>query len=412
MRVCLLFIFLFLLTAVKCQQSFIKPAALSVHFFLTDFNTPVRIKDKGIGQLFNPELKAMKQGLAFSYLKGVTNHIDVTVTASGSFVDYPVENLPLSGKNSLWIQITTMANLKLLTDKNFFTPYITAGAGISKYKSYYGLFIPAGLGLQFNFKNEIYILLQSHYSFAVADKVSDNLYHSIGIAGNINRKKQVKHNSLPNLQPVIVKTEQDSDADGVMDSNDKCPDKPGTSALQGCPDSDGDGFADDDDKCPTVFGIEKYQGCPIPDSDGDGVNDETDSCISIPGVANNHGCPIIDTTVEQKINSAAEQIFFATGKATLLPVSYKPLNEIAQLLKDNPNYKVSIEGHTDNTGNSKANQLLSEKRANTVLQYLINRGITQARMQGNGFGQDKPVADNNTKEGRSKNRRVEIKVKS
>ena len=409
MKFCLLFIFLSLLTTVKSQQSFIKPPALGVHFFLTDFNTPVKIKNNGIGQLFSPDTKSMKPGLAFSYLKGLSNHIDLAIAASGCFVDYTIKNKPAFGENDLLLQLTAMANLKLNTDKKFFTPYITAGAGISKYKSYYGIFIPAGIGLQFNFKNDVYILIQSHYSFALTNNVSDNLYHSIGIAGNLKKKKQVKHITLPKPLPSIM-PEQDRDADGIMDSADKCPDTPGSPALAGCPDTDGDGIIDSNDKCPTVFGLQRYQGCPVPDTDGDGVNDETDSCMHEPGLAANNGCPVIDTTVIQKINTAANQIFFETGKSTLLKVSYKALDTITKILESNPAYKLSIEGHTDNKGNKTANQLLSEKRAKTVLLYLIFKGILQNRMQSIGYGQDRPIANKNFVEGRSKNRRVEMKL--
>lgn len=353
----------------------------------------------------------MKPGLAFSYLKGLSGHFDFAITASGYFIDYPIKNKPAFGMNNLLLQLTAMANLKLNTDRKFFTPYITAGAGISKYKEYYGMFIPAGVGFQFNFKNEVYVLIQSHYSLALTSNVSDNIFHSIGIAGNIAKRKQVHQKTLPKPQPINLSL-QDRDSDGIMDNEDKCPTKPGVLKYSGCPvpDLDGDGIDDDQDKCPNVYGVARYQGCPIPDTDGDGVTDEEDNCVNEPGPPSNKGCPIIDTAAVQKINTAAEQIFFETGKATLLTASYKSLDAIAKILADNSLYNVSIEGHTDNKGGNSANQLLSENRAKAVLQYLLSKGIAKNRMQSKGFGQDKPVSDNATVEGRSKNRRVEIKI--
>lgn len=411
MKFCLLFPFLFTLTTAKSQQYFVKPATLGVHFFLTDFNTPGRIKDKGVGQLFSPDIKAMKPGLAFSYLKGVSSHFDISVTASGSFIDYPIKNKPAFGTNSMLLQLTATTNLKLNTDKKFFTPYITVGTGISKYRQYYGIFIPAGVGLQFNFNNEIYVFIQSHYSFALTRAVSDNIFHSIGIFGNIKKRKQIHQNTLPKPQAVNLSL-QDRDGDGIVDNEDKCPAVPGVEKYAGCPvpDLDNDGINDDEDKCPNIYGLARYQGCPIPDTDGDGIIDEQDNCITEPGPLSNKGCPVIDSVAVQKINTAAQQIFFETGKATLLKASYSPLDEIAKILADNTTYKVSIEGHTDNIGNSKANQLLSESRAKTVMLYLSGKGIEQKRIQANGFGQDKPIDDNNTVEGRAKNRRVEIKI--
>jgi len=411
MKSCLLLFFLYLSTAGKSQQQLVKPSFLGVHFFLTDFNTPVRIKNKGAGQLFNPDIKEMKPGLAFSYLKGISTHFDVSITASGCFIDYPIKNEPVFGSNSLLLQLTAMTSLKLNTDRKFFTPYITAGAGVSKYKEYYGMFMPAGLGLQFNFNHDVYVLIQSHCSFAVTDNVSDNLFHSIGIAGNIKKRKQVHQNTLPKPQLINLSL-QDRDGDGIVDSEDQCPTIPGVTRYAGCPipDSDNDGINDEEDKCPTVYGVAKYAGCPVPDTDGDGVNDEEDYCISVAGLVSNHGCPVIDTAAIQKINTAAKQIFFESGQATLLIESYVSLDAIAKIVADNPNYKVSIEGHTDNRGNKAGNQFLSESRARTVFLYFESKGIGVNRMQSKGFGQDKPIDDNNTIEGRSKNRRVEIKI--
>jgi OmpA-OmpF porin, OOP family len=225
----------------------------------------------------------------------------------------------------------------------------------------------------------------------------------------------------------------------VLDADDSCPDVKGLASLKGCPDTDGDGLADGDDACPTVAGTAKYKGCPVPDTDGDGINDEQDKCIDKPGVARYQGCPIPDgdgdgvndeedkcptqagpvsnsgcpeiaQTVVDKINYAAKNVFFATGSAKLLAKSYKPLNEVAKVMAEDPSLKLAIDGHTDNTGAAAKNQTLSDSRANAVMAYLKSKGVDESRMSATGYGQDQPVADNKTAAGRAKNRRVEMKV--
>lgn len=104
----------------------------------------------------------------------------------------------------------------------------------------------------------------------------------------------------------------------------------------------------------------------------------------------------------------ALHINFATGKADIEPASMPLVAEIAKLLKDNASLKVAFEGHTDNVGTAAANKTLSEQRAAAVMAAVVKSGIASARLSAAGFGQEKPVADNRTEEGRAKNRRVEI----
>jgi outer membrane protein OmpA-like peptidoglycan-associated protein len=101
-------------------------------------------------------------------------------------------------------------------------------------------------------------------------------------------------------------------------------------------------------------------------------------------------------------------IHFDTGKATIKPESQKVVGEIAALLKANPGLQVSIEGHTDDTGTTQGNKTLSEARAKAVVGAVAGQGVEAPRMSAVGWGQDKPVADNATEEGRAKNRRVEV----
>jgi outer membrane protein OmpA-like peptidoglycan-associated protein/opacity protein-like surface antigen len=196
----------------------------------------------------------------------------------------------------------------------------------------------------------------------------------------------------------------DTDKDGINDEEDKCPTVAGLAKYKGCPipDTDGDGINDEEDKCPTVAGLARYQGCPIPDTDGDGVNDEEDRCPDVPGVIENKGCP--------KIDFQASDVTFQSGKAILLAAGKKELDVLADLLKKNPTVRVSLEGHTDNSGTDKVNDPLSVKRAEAAETYLVSKGIEADRMETAGFGSKVPVADNKTAAGKKLNRRVEVKI--
>jgi outer membrane protein OmpA-like peptidoglycan-associated protein len=151
------------------------------------------------------------------------------------------------------------------------------------------------------------------------------------------------------------------------------------------------------------------KGCPI-DTDGDGVFDFEDKCLDVPGIKENKGCPEIKEEVKQVFQKALNGIEFNSGKATIKRSSNTILNDIAKIMTENPAYLLSINGHTDNTGDAAKNQTLSEERANAVKAYLESKGIAGSRMTAQGFGQDQPVASNNTASGRAKNRRVEFIV--
>lgn len=106
--------------------------------------------------------------------------------------------------------------------------------------------------------------------------------------------------------------------------------------------------------------------------------------------------------------SIALYINFESGKSDIKPESQELINQVVQMLKDNPSLKISIEGHTDNAGSAQSNQTLSENRAKAVMNAMIAKDIAQSRLISKGWGQEKPVSDNNTEEGKAKNRRVEI----
>ena len=202
----------------------------------------------------------------------------------------------------------------------------------------------------------------------------------------------------------------DADGDGVADKDDACPNEAGLAALAGCPDADGDGIADKDDACPNEAGPAENKGCPWPDRDGDGVLDKDDLCPDTVGTVANQGCPELTEAVQKALNNYAKTILFDTGKSSIKAESTAVMVDIIGILKEYPNAKFTVEGHTDSVGSAKLNQSLSESRALSVKEFLVDQGIEEFRLSAVGYGEEKPIATNNTRSGRAQNRRVEINL--
>ena len=203
----------------------------------------------------------------------------------------------------------------------------------------------------------------------------------------------------------------DSDKDGVADKDDQCANtKPGTKVdSKGCPmDSDNDGVTDDIDRCPDVAGIVALKGCP--DRDGDGIADIDDKCPNEKGTAANNGCPEIAKADIVKITYIGSKLFFENNSDKLKVASLSQLDALTEILNRYPGASLTIEGHTDSVGADDFNMILSQKRSDSVRQYLLEKGIEASRLKAVGFGESKPVATNNTSIGKAKNRRVELKT--
>jgi outer membrane protein OmpA-like peptidoglycan-associated protein len=204
----------------------------------------------------------------------------------------------------------------------------------------------------------------------------------------------------------------DSDNDGLLDKDDDCPTLKGPKENKGCPyaDTDKDGLLDKEDACPTIKGPKDNKGCPFSDSDNDGVFDKEDECPQTPGPVSNKGCPIIDKEDANTLKTAYNNLEFATGKSIILNDSKAALNELAETLKKKPNWNLEITGHTDNVGEEATNLELSKKRAEALKNYLVSKGIDANRLKVLYVGETQPIGDNNTADGRGKNRRVEMKI--
>ncbi|WAS96005.1 OmpA family protein [Nannocystis punicea] len=208
--------------------------------------------------------------------------------------------------------------------------------------------------------------------------------------------------------------DRDSDGDGIFDSKDRCPTVPGVEP-DGCPppDRDRDGFLDPDDKCPEEPGVAP-DGCPIRDSDGDKILDPDDRCVDQPetrnGFEDTDGCPDELPAAVTRFTGVIKGIYFDLGKATIKPKSKQTMEGTVQVLKDFPDLRVEIVGHTDNTGSREVNVELSRRRAEAVRDYLVAAGIAAERLRIRGAGPDEPIADNKTAKGRATNRRIEYKL--
>lgn len=220
---------------------------------------------------------------------------------------------------------------------------------------------------------------------------------------------------------VVVNVDGDRDNDGIPDSKDTCPDlaedADGFDDSDGCPDydNDNDGIQDSKDKCPTVpedkDGFEDLDGCPDGDNDKDGITDDRDRCPgqaeTVNGFKDDDGCPDKLPSKPEE-NFVLQGVVFRTGSAELLDESFTILDEVFDQLEKYPNYRYEIAGHTDNQGTDKINIKLSFDRANTVRDYLVNRGIAAGRLVAKGYGSTRPKADNRSAEGRQVNRRIEF----
>ena len=230
----------------------------------------------------------------------------------------------------------------------------------------------------------------------------------------------------------------DTDNDGIADKDDRCPNVTGTTALKGCPDADGDGVADmddkcgstklgykvdnngcpmdndkdglnnEDDKCPDVAGPLALKGCP--DTDGDGVSDMDDRCPKAKGTLANKGCPEIAKEDIKKITQIASKIYFEFNSAKLKKESFTQLDALAAIIQKYEGSNLSIEGQTDNVGDDDYNLKLSRERTESVKAYLMEKGIFESRLSATGYGESKPLADNKSESGRTRNRRVELKT--
>jgi len=228
----------------------------------------------------------------------------------------------------------------------------------------------------------------------------------------------------------------DADKDNIPDELDKCPNTAGTFTANGCPDTDNDGIADKDDTCPSKHGKPEYNGCPY-DKIGmerlakgfDPTKEPTKKVVtktvtstapaaepglSVTSISRTEIVPAefdYCTYFDEIRNEFEQGILFDSGSANLRSSTKKVLDRLAKFIKKCGRRSVIIKAHTDNVGDETNNQKLSERRAEAVKNYLIQKGADTNLLQAVGYGSMQPVDTNDTSEGRARNRRVKLEIR-
>jgi len=346
-----------------------------------------------------------KYGLEYSYFWG-----DTKTEPEGEVTDWNIYRLE---------------GLMYLTSGKKLVPYLAMGVGNS--------LVDYGVGLKYFVTDKVAFRADIR---DVMPMPEHNLLVSVGFTyhfGGGKKAEVVEAAAAPVYQaepePAAPK---DSDGDGVTDDKDQCPNTPAGTKVdsKGCPlDSDKDGVYDNQDQCPNTPAGTKVdsKGCPL-DSDGDGVYDNQDQCPNTPAgtKVDSKGCPldsdkdgVIDgsdqcpntpegATVDSRGCWILKNLNFDTNKADIKAEGARILDDVVSIMQANPSLKLEVQGHTDNKGSAAYNKKLSQKRADSVMDYLAKKGIGKDRLSAIGYGFDKPAASNDTEEGRTENRRVEL----
>jgi OOP family OmpA-OmpF porin len=423
------------------------PHGLTLRHSWTNYHFPITNENLSASN-FN------EAGLEIGYVRHLNNFLNLAIPINLGSANLPVSETEFQDRQFVG-NLDALLHLKYFKEPNFINPYLLAGIGGNfEFKEQnFNAQIPVGIGLNFRLGRHFYFNAQTTYRFGIND-LRDNLQHGMGIMvllGSNKDKDELTEMENPDsdgdgivdedddcpevpgsadlngcpdadgdgvadkydLCPSIAGTKAtrgcpDGDGDGIRDADDRCPNAAGSAGLDGCPDTDGDGLADPDDDCPEKAGLASMDGCP--DTDKDGVADNIDKCPTKAGPPSNDGCPELKEDEKAVLDFATQAVEFETGKAVLLPDSKIVLNQIADILKNYPEYYLKIDGHTDSVGEEKRNLTLSKQRAASCQKYLESRGIAAERIQSEGYGETRPIADNRYKDGRQKNRRVEFKI--
>lgn len=332
---------------------------------------------------------------------------------------------------------------KFYNETKKFRPYIYAGPGYMYDNMNKGVNFDLGLGAKHHNSSAGSFYASAGYisGLEIAGETENLWKVTLGWEFNFGKSKDSDKDGVPDKKdkcpdtPAGVAVDDqgcpsDTDGDGVVNDKDDCPTIVGLPALKGCPDADEDGVADKDDKCPdTKKGVKvDASGCPT-DQDNDGVIDSEDDCPTETGTKENKGCPAkavepakeIEIVVEKQPEVKAEEIelqdievaaiHFVSGKSYITEYSGGLLDKLIILLNQNKAYNVNVYGYADNQGSDETNIELSKDRINSTVKYLQAKGIASNRIiQQEAFGEAKPVATNDTPEGRLLNRRVEFEI--
>ncbi|WOD09107.1 OmpA family protein [Marinomonas sp. GJ51-6] len=334
-----------------------------------------------------------------------------------------------------------------LTERNQFTPYLAAGVGTTDLSpGSNNALINAGGGLKYALNDALSLRGDFRLIRDVEDHELDNLttigLHFVFGGGLVDKsglkeqfadaveekkpeyeeevaavKEQVEEESTQAEEKIAeVKAENtDADNDGVKDANDLCLATPANVSVDatGCAlDTDKDGVADHQDNClatPANVSVDA-KGCAL-DDDKDGVANHLDMCANSSAGAkvDEKGCYL----VLESQKSVRLDVQFGNNSIAVDQKYYAQIEEVADFLKEYPNTNATIEGHTDDRGSASYNQAISEKRAQAIVDVLVDSfGISADRLNAVGYGEEQPLLNNDTEANRSINRRVTAVISS
>jgi outer membrane protein OmpA-like peptidoglycan-associated protein len=310
---------------------------------------------------------------------------------------------------------------KTFNNKKRLRPFVKSGFGISgidrglfgdsiPFSQYFSKTLSPSFGAQFRITNHIGIEVSSSFNKALDKKGISHLRHNFSVYFGIG--------------------DTDKDRDGIINRKDKCPKIPGDPEFNGCPDTDGDGIPDPEDKCPEVSGELVNNGCPEAEDlseenkilDDENLKTQTgtesptisDNISSIDKQSSEDKLGALEDEKISKITLPDEQmlIYFPANSSRVLgKKTIKKLKNIVSTLSNQLDLKVLLEGHSSNDGDFTINLNLSHQRANIVKDFLIGEGIESNRISVKALGEDEPIFDNNTSQGRALNRCVLIIIK-
>ncbi|WP_341658700.1 OmpA family protein [Blattabacterium cuenoti] len=330
----------------------------------------------------------------------IKDHIGLYLDASLGMVN----NTRWKIENNLFLKLSPGVNLYISPhNNNKFDPYLRLGLGYHKFNNYFNrelkisetkyfktnkknfLLLDSGLGLNLWLVSNFGINIQTGYNHVFAKESEDYLNfwkHKIGFIFRFGNDK-IHHD-----HKTVGETDQNNFS-SVVPVKEKEEEKEKKICCNNQEDSDNDGVLDQEDSCPNQFGLKKFQGCP--DTDLDNIPDHEDKCPKKFGKKENQGCP----------NIVFNPILFNIGKFSLSPHSLTIINEIAEIMINIlPNSKFYINGYTDSNGKYYLNKILSVKRAYSVFEALVSKGVDSSRIEVRGLGIEK-----------KKGRRVEIIIR-
>ncbi|MCI4670146.1 MAG: OmpA family protein [Bacteroidia bacterium] len=343
----------------------------------------------------------------------------------------------------------------ILKSNSGFGPYLSAGVS-SSFRNFqdssFILSVPLGLGFRIQPAKIVSFHLSGHYHLAaVANRSQPQVSFQTGFTFHLGKAREIEEKPSKN----------DMDGDGVKDKKDQCPTVVGLKEFNGCPDSDGDGVPDKDDTCAEIPGSPNNEGCPptdtdkdgliypedlcpdekgtvngCPDSDMDGIADKEDLCPDEKGNRESKGCPDRDSDgVPDKedrcpdeyglleyngcssdpssgfMKELSSKIKFESKSDQLMPSTLVALDELADLLAEQPDKAVMLSVHTDNNGDKYQLLQLSQQRGNACKNYIVNKGISESRIMIQAYGSYLPIVDNFETGKSEANNRVEIRIK-